>query len=95
VQFNLMVNSGSSMHGVHTLEIDDDTWRELGLQYNLGIESGQSALLVAGRIAETAERVINDDANGEGVIGLPGLQQLMALLTAVTVHHGAILDVRR
>lgn len=97
MKFNILVNSGSSMVAVDSVEIPQETLEWLSANdYPLEVQSGQSALFVSPRLSETLARLLSDLAHtGDNSEGLVAARDLAALLAKVDFHHGAVVEFLR
>lgn len=95
MKFHLLVNTGSSQHGIETVEIRDDVWQYVEDQYNATAGGSTVAAMFANaRIGETLESAVHEPGEWSD-LHLEAVRSLARLNRALSVHHAATLDVER
>lgn len=95
MKFHLLVNSGSSLHEITSVEIPKDVWSYITSNYNPNVHGGEAGVFLAGKIADQLYQALSDrDAEAEKPVHEMAIYSLSELLRAVTLHHAASVDVK-
>jgi hypothetical protein len=95
VKFHLLVNTGSSMHGIETVEFPDEVWQYVEDRYNATAGGTTVASVFANtRIGETLESAVHEPAPWAD-LHLAAVMYLATLNRALSQHHAATLEVER
>lgn len=98
MKYHITVNTGSSMAKVDSVEIPQDVldWASANGYTSWVFDSGQSALFIAPRLAESLSRLLDDlESIGDVDEALHVARHLARLLAKVDFHHGAMVEFSR